>query len=229
MKRLGMFSLVTVSVLGFGGLASATPDPAASVLRGRPAPSGAHPGPFGAHPAPSGSMGVRSSQAEMAEIFRKHRPNQEELKAAMSAAQANAKGRREARLLEMRHRYAAATLANREVFTELRIHAKRMAFLNRAKVVATTELDEPKRSKVIARVEKLTLTEQARHQRRMETLRADGPGVAPSAARFPASPEVPGGPPRPDASGGAKPPKPHGPPLTPPGLSRGPAAKGSAP
>lgn len=226
MKNSGIFSLTAIVALGVAGLSHAAPDAAHSGA-GRGHPPGPPPGASGSArghlgppglagsgfmhpgPAPSGSAGdVRSWQADLAEAFRKHRPNKEELRDAITAAQASAKGRREARLLEMRHRYPAATLARREVFEELRVHARRMAFLNRAKVVATTELDEPKRTKVIERVDKLMQNEQARHQKRMEALRTAGPGE-------------PGG--APSLASGA----PSGAP--PPGLGRGPGPKGSAP
>jgi len=213
MKRLGILSLATALSLGLGGLAQAEPELASSNAR-RP------------HPAPSGSTGIRSWQADVAEAFRKHRPNQEELNAAMMAARANAKGRHEARLLDMRQRYPASALANREVLAELRVHARRMAFLNRAKVVATTELDEPKRSAVIARVETLTQKEQARHQQRIDTLRATA-AVEPAGSAHVAPSAAASGAPSPDASALGRPPKPHGPPLGFPG--RGPGPKGSAP
>lgn len=218
MKRLGILSLVSALALGVAGLAHAEPELASSNVR-RP------------RPAPSGSAGVRSWQADMAEAFRKHRPNREELKAAMTAAQAGAKGRREARLTEMRQRYGAAALANREVLAELRVHAKRMAFLNRAKVVATTELDEPKRATVIARIDKLTQREQSRHQERMDALQAN-PAGAPFGSGRPAPSAAPSGAPSPDASGLGRPPHPHGPhgpPFGGPGVGRGPGPKGSAP
>jgi len=215
MKRLGTLSFACALALGLAGLAHAEPELAGSnALRSRP--------------APSGSVGVRSWQADVAEAFRKHRPNRDELKAAMTAAQASAKVRREARLTEMHQRYGAQALANREVLAELRVHAKRMAFLNRAKVVATTELDEPKRGTVIARVEKLTQREQARHQERMDALHASASGAPSGSARF-APPAPPSGAPRPGASGPGGPPRPHGPPFGGPGVGRGPGPKGSAP
>jgi hypothetical protein len=245
MKNSGLFSLTAVIALGVVGLAQAKPEPGNSGV-GHGHPPGPPPGGSGfAHgrpggpepmgsgflrpgPAPSGSVReVRSWQADVAEAFRKHRPNKEELRDAITKAQASAKGRREARLLEMRQRYGAAAFANREVLAEFRVHARRMAFLNRAKVVATTELDEPKRSKVIARVDKLTQSEQERHEKRMEAFRAARPGEPGGAPSLAASAAASGAAP-PLAQSSATPPKPQGPPLTAPGLGRGPAPKGSA-
>src|SRR6187455_1815324 len=108
MKNSGIFSLAAVVALGVAGLAHAKPEPGNSGA-GRAHPPGPPPGGSGfAHghpgapgsgfmrpgPAPSGSAGpARSWQAEVAEAFRKHRPNKEELRDAITAAQANAKGR----------------------------------------------------------------------------------------------------------------------------------------
>ena len=178
--------------------------------RGRPAPSGfahAHEGPGGpggpgrpggpgpfpggppsafpsgfppGRPAPSGGFPPRSWQAELAEQFRKHRPNHDEAMRMIAEARATARARREAHIAELRQRYPASALGTREGMGELRAHARRMAFLNRAKVVATTELDEPKRTTVLARIDKLIAAEQTRHQKRMEALRT--PATAPSGA-----------------------------------------------
>jgi hypothetical protein len=67
-----------------------------------------------------------------------------------------------------------------------------MAFLNRAKVVATTELDEPKRTTTIARIDKLIAAEQARHQKRLEAARARA-AAAPSGAPSARPPSAPSG------------------------------------
>ncbi len=218
--------MVGAAVLALAGAANAQPDkpdkPEKPDKPGRPEIAGS--ATMRPHPVPSGS-GFHGGQAEIAEAFRKHRPSPEELKSAMTAARENAKARREARMLEVRQRYGADALARREVFEELRVHARRMAFLNRAKLVATTELEEPKRAKALARIDKLTAIEQARHDARIAKLRSGSPGDAEGTARFASS----AAPPAPSGSGAMGPGKPHGPPLGPPGVVRPPAAKGSAP
>jgi hypothetical protein len=102
---------------------------------------------------------------------------------AIAEGRATARARREAHIAELRQRYPGSALSTREGLGELRAHARRMAFLNRAKVVATTELDEPKRTMALARIDKLLAAEQTRHQKRMEALRtsAAAPSGAPSA------------------------------------------------
>jgi hypothetical protein len=218
MMRLGILSLAGATVLGLAGPASAEPDK----------PEHANSAARRAHPVPSGS-GFHLGQAELAESFRKHRPNQEELKAAMTAAREGAKVRREARILEVRQRYGLGALSRREVLDELRVHARRMAFLNRAKLVATTELEEPKRAKALARIDKLTAAEKTRHEERIAKLRATSPGDADGNARPGPSGAPSGAPPVPSGSAGMGTFRPRGPALGPPGAMRPPAAKGSAP
>jgi len=158
-------------------------------------PSGFGPG----RPAPSG-WPPRSWPAELAEQFRKHRPNQEEARRAIAEARATAHARRDAHIAELKQRYAAGALGSQEGLGELRVHARRMAFLNRAKMVATTELDEPKRTTTLARIDKLLAAEQVRHHKRMEALRTPNtaPSGAPSAvasgAPAPAAPVAPAAP-----------------------------------
>jgi hypothetical protein len=55
-----------------------------------------------------------------------------------------------------------------------------MAFLNRAKFIATTELDDPKRSSALVRIDKLLAREKERHQRRVEKLKSNVPTPGPS-------------------------------------------------
>jgi hypothetical protein len=108
----------------------------------------------------------------------------------MSAARESRKERHEAHVADIERRFPRSALMQPEVLAELRGYARRMAFLNRAKVVATTELEEPKRSATIARIEALTAAEQARHERRLAALRAKtGPAAsgAAVASAFPPS------------------------------------------
>jgi len=214
MKRLGILSIAGATVLVLAGAASATPDK----------PEIASSSPMRAHPAPSGSA-FHGGQGDIAEAFRRHRPNQEEVKAAMMAAHENAKGRRDARMLEVRQRFGPMVLARREVFEELRVHARRMAFLNRAKLVATTELEEPKRTTALARIDKLTTAENTRHEQQIAKLRAASPGGPDGAPQLAGS----GAPPLPSGSAAFAHGKMHGPGFAPPGVVRPPAAKGSAP
>jgi hypothetical protein len=67
-----------------------------------------------------------------------------------------------------------------------------MAFLNRAKLVATTELDEPKRTAALGRIDKLVASEQARHQTAIQKLKAESPPT-PSASAVSSAVPAPAG------------------------------------
>jgi hypothetical protein len=90
------------------------------------------------------------------------------------------------RIEAFRARYSADVLSSPQVRSELRNHARRMAFLRRAEFVAKNELEDPKRTEVLARVKRLFEREEARHARRMEKLRSgpfpasSGSGVRPA-------------------------------------------------
>ena len=177
MKPHAIASLAGVALFGLGALASAKSDLGEKVARGSAA-------------APSGSSNVRSLQGEMAEEFRRHRPKPHELEAKLGELRATGPARRAAHRAELRLHYAGAVLHNKDLLAELRQHARRVAFMTRAKFIATTELEEPKRTAALARIDKLMSREQARHERKVEKLKLavppPGPSGAPSAAATPA-------------------------------------------
>jgi hypothetical protein len=121
--------------------------------------------------APAASGSVRSVQDELGEAFRKHRPNAAELEKRLAELRASGQTRRTAHLANLRMRFDERLLHDRDVLAELRAHARRQAFLNRAKVVAATELEEPKRSAVLARIDKLLAREQVRYDKRIAKLK----------------------------------------------------------
>jgi hypothetical protein len=83
--------------------------------------------------------------------------------------------RRRERAEELRARYGRL-LAEPAVAAELRVHARRMARLHTARRVAEKE----GKAALLPRIDKLIEKERARHQRRMDALKA--PGAAPSAS-----------------------------------------------
>jgi hypothetical protein len=115
----------------------------------------------------------------------------DEIRAKLSELKATRDGRRDARVSELRARYGAAT-EDPAFRAELRVHARRMAFLHRAQLVAATELAEPKRSRTLARISGLTAKEQRRHGSRMEALSARNPEAALAAASASAGPPTTG-------------------------------------
>jgi len=133
------------------------------------------------------------------------------MKMRLSELAATHKQRREARLAMMRTRYNAGQLGNQALLMELRHHARRMAYLRRAQLIAENEVEPPKRAPLLARIEKLIAKENARHERHVKRMTDAGPG--PSASGMASGhphpmPHIPGsGAPSPKAAasaGGAK-------------------------
>jgi hypothetical protein len=170
-------ALVGVAVVALASLAVAQAGPGEHKGR-RPMPG---PGP-GAGPVPSSSARfLRGGQADLAEQFRRRRPKPEELEAKLGELRKTAGERREAHRNELRARFGQA-LGRKDLNAELAKHARRLAFLNRAKVVATSELEEPKRTAALARIDKLLAAENARHDGAVQKLGTPAPSSVASAA-----------------------------------------------
>jgi hypothetical protein len=151
-------------------------------------------------PAPSGSAAGRGfdarkgqgDQGDLAEQFRHRRPKPGEAEAKLGELKATFAARRQAHRERMRADFGAAALSRPDVLAELRKHARRTAFLNRAKLVATTELEEPKRTATLSRIDKLVASEQARHQAAVQKLQAENP-PAPAASASASAVPAPAG------------------------------------
>jgi hypothetical protein len=79
----------------------------------------------------------------------------------------------------LRQRWGSA-LSLSPVRDELRQHARRMAFLDRALVLVETDDKVKDKKKLSERIEKLIAKETARHEQAMERWKATPPGPAPS-------------------------------------------------
>lgn len=165
MKAKALGFIVGAGVIGVVGFGAAKPEPGA---RARLAASA----------IPSGS--ARHPRPDWADGFRKKRPDPKDVQAHIAEFRASAAARRAEHMAELRQRFGQRMFANRELGEELRRHARRMAFLRRAKFIATTELDEPKRAAALGRIEKLVTREEARHDKRVEKLKSDAPSPGPS-------------------------------------------------
>jgi hypothetical protein len=176
MNPKALASIVGVGLVSLSGLGDAKAD-----KPDKPDKPGLGERMRGPGPGPSGSAsaGPRHIHGDWAEDFRKRRPTPKELVERLAEIKASAGARRSAHMAEVRARFGAA-LGRHEVMEELRRHARRVAFLNRAKFIATTELDEPKRTTVLARIDKLITKEKARHERRVEKLKTNAPSPGPS-------------------------------------------------
>lgn len=141
-----------------------------------------HPMPSGMAPAPSGSGPAhgwpghpnQAGEGDLAEQFRRHRPKPEEAEAKLGELRASFAARRQAHREMLRADFGKGELGHPDLVAELRKHARRMAFLNRAKLVATTDLDEPKRTATLTRIDKLLASEQTRHQTALQKLKTAG-------------------------------------------------------
>lgn len=105
----------------------------------------------------------------------KLKPN--EVKDRLAKLRDDAKDRRKAHREALKERWGD-TLAKPNVREELRHHARRMAFLNRALILAETERKGKDKDKVVERIEKLIEKENERHTRAMERIKSGQPGTA---------------------------------------------------
>jgi hypothetical protein len=119
---------------------------------------------------------------ELAEAVRRGGVRPEEIRARLSELATTRTARRDARLAELHARHGTATLNDPAFQEELRVHARRMAFLHRAQIVAAADLVEPKRSQTLARIGALTAKEERRHDARLAALRSRVPKLAGAAA-----------------------------------------------
>jgi hypothetical protein len=130
-----------------------------------------------------------------------HAFRSEALRKKIEELRATHRERRSARVAELRSKYGAMHLRSRPLTMELRHHARRTAYLNRARLIAENEIDEPKRAKVLARIDELVEKENARHERHVARLTGDAgpspsgsapPGLPPDAMK-PMAPAAPSG------------------------------------
>jgi hypothetical protein len=179
-------SIVGVGVLVLAGLGTAQPDkpkkdkpekPEKPALAERMRGPGPGPGPSASGSARPHRM---HGHGDWADEFRKRRPTPKEVQERMAEIRSTVAARRAERVAEMRARFGPMAFGHREFAEEFRRHARRMAFLNRAKFIATTELEDPKRSTALARIDKLLAREKERHERRVEKLKSNVPTPGPS-------------------------------------------------
>jgi hypothetical protein len=176
-------------------------DPAAKGEHGKPGPEGASADKPGADGKPDHDHhGFRNAMHDLHERFKAGKIKKEELKAELAKLHDNAKerGKEHRQALGKRWGSALAMPAARE---ELKHHARRMAYLDRAMLLAQTEVTKDK-DKVIERITKLIDKENERHERAMERLKSAPATPAASAAASAAPAAAPG--PAASAAGDAK-------------------------
>jgi hypothetical protein len=197
MKRTALGSLIGIAMFGLIASASAQ-SPSGSAHRAKPPHAHPHPGgsaaPHGsaghAH-KPGGSMPPLGSG--MPAASHPGGPHAHPgLHKRMMERMATLKERRAARVGQLRARFSELHLQNHALKNELRRHARSVAFLTRARMVAEEELTDPRKSKVLKRIDVLLAKEQARHDRHVTKFTGASPATSGSAPPF-ASGMVPPG------------------------------------
>jgi hypothetical protein len=182
-------------------------DPGAKGEHGKPDAEGAGADKPGADGKPDrGNHGFRNAMRDLHERFKAGKLKKEDLKAELAKLHDNSAERSKEHRQELGKRWGS-TLAMPAAREELKHHARRSAYLNRAMLLAQTEVTKDK-DKLIERITKLIDKENERHERAMERLKS-GPGTpAPSAAAAasaaPAAAAAPAASAAGDAKGAAK-------------------------
>ena len=123
-------------------------------------------------PRPFRGDGFRNALRDLHEEMKAGKLSKDELKAKLAKLHETAGDRGKEHRRELSKRWGAA-LGTPSARTELEHHARRMAFLNRALVLA--ESDAKNKTQLAQRITKLTDKENERHVRAMERLQAMSP------------------------------------------------------
>jgi hypothetical protein len=163
---------------------------------GRPGPSASAPHPHhsGGPPGMGHGRGPfhRGQMHALIKSLRSGEITKADFEAKLKELKTNAKERRKARHDELRGRFTKEALRGDAFRAEFKTHARRMAFLNRAQVVAQTELTGDKQKKALARIDKLLELESKRHDEKLEKLKygdtaPPGSALAAASAAAPAA------------------------------------------
>lgn len=204
MKRTALGPLLGLAI--FGTLASALAQaPAGSMRPGKPV--GPHAGPGGSSGHPPRMLGSAAPGASGARPDGSAHPGLERM---MHERLVTLKARRDAHRKELHNRFSELHLKSEALRNELRRHARSVAFLTRARLIAEQELTEPRKAKVLKRIEVLLAKEQARHDRHVAKF-TTGPvpsGSAPPFASGVVPPRAPSAMAAPPGSGAAHHPHP---------------------
>jgi len=126
----------------------------------------------------------RTAMQELHADLRAGKIKPAEVKERLAKLRDDAKDRRKAHREALKERWGD-TLAKANVREELKHHARRTAFLNRALILAETERKGQDKDKLIERIEKLIAKENERHSKAMERIKSGQPGTAAAANAAP--------------------------------------------
>lgn len=142
------------------------------------------PGAGATRPGRSGD-GFRGGMRQLHEDLKAGKLKKEDLKDKLNKLRENSGERGKQHRQELGKRWGSA-LAMPPAREELRQHARRMAFLNRAMVLAETEAKDKNKDKLLERISKLIDKENQRHERAMERFKST-PAAAASAPPAPSA------------------------------------------
>ncbi len=127
------------------------------------------------------SAEYRSALQELRADLRAGKIKPAEVKDRLAKLKDDAKDRRKAHQGALKIKWGDV-LARPNAREELKHHARRSAFLNRALIVAETERKGKDKDKIVERIEKLIEKENERHTKAMERIKSEAPGNAAAAA-----------------------------------------------
>ena len=122
----------------------------------------------------------RGGLRELSDEVRDGKVKKEEIKDRLAKLHESLKDRKKAHQEAIKERWGDA-LAKPDAKEELRHHARRMAFLNRALLLAATERTGKDKDKLVDRIQKLIDKERERHEHAMDRIKSS-PGTATAAA-----------------------------------------------
>jgi len=131
-----------------------------------------------------GHHGYRNAIRELYQDLKDGKLKKDELKAKLAQLQ-DSRGERSKEHREDIGKRWGATLAKPPARDELKLHARRMAFLNRALVLSQGDA-KPDKDKTIDRISKLIDKENARHDRAMARIQSQPAAATTAAATAPA-------------------------------------------
>ena len=126
----------------------------------------------------------RTAMQELHADLRAGKIKPAEVKERLAKLHDDAKDRRTAHREALKERWGD-TLAKPNAREELKHHARRTAFLNRALLLAETESKAKDKDKLVERIEKLIAKENERHDKAMDRLKSGQPGTAAAVAAAP--------------------------------------------
>jgi len=135
-------------------------------------------------------MGQHGAVRELIEQVRSGKITRDQFKQKLGEMMQDRAQRRTRHQTELRARWGQE-LNKGPVMAELRLHARREAFLSRMLVVAQTERSGKDQEKLVARIEAMGAREDARHDKKMAELKASGAAAAGGASAEPAAPAAP--------------------------------------